>query len=81
MDNLDFAADALKCRKTDKSKVLNRAPGSPVVQKIEVSDNNLNPNNPNLQTAKDKLEYVAQQEGFQILYNDFVKVRRTSQTF
>lgn len=73
LDNLNLAADALKPRKMDKSKVLNRAPGGPVTHKIKVSNNHLNPNNPNLSSAKEKLEFIAQEEGFQILYNDFVK--------
>lgn len=73
LDNLELAVDALKMKTFEKSKMLNRAPGSPVTHRIKVSDCNLNPNNPNLQTSKEKLEFIAQQEGFQILYNDFVK--------
>ena len=60
-------------RKMDTKNILNRAPGSPVVQKVNAHNSN-NSTEPCFATSKDKLEFCAQQEGFQILYNDFVKV-------
>ncbi|XP_057309930.1 double-stranded RNA-binding protein Staufen homolog 2-like [Hydractinia symbiolongicarpus] len=63
---LNLAIDVLKSDKT----MLNRAPGSPVTQKITVNNSDLSQAFP---TAKQKLDYVARLEGFQVMYNDFVK--------
>ena len=55
----------------DKS-LLNRAPGSPVTSKITLTKSDLTKLDKGFLSAKQKLEYVARSEGFQVIYNDFV---------
>ena len=67
---INIALDALM---TETAK-LNRAPGTPVKQKITLSKSQLSQVDQSFPaaSAKQKVEYIARVEGFQVLYNDFV---------
>ena len=49
--------------------MLNRAPGAPVTTQLNLQNGDLG-----MLNNKQKLEYIARLEGFQILYNDYDKV-------
>lgn len=51
---------------------LNRAPGSPITSEITLTKSDLTKLDKGFLSAKQKLEYVARSEGFQVIYNDFV---------
>ena len=53
-------------------KALNRAPGTPVITKITLTKSDLSKLDSGFLSAKQKLEYVARTEGFQVIYNDFL---------
>lgn len=76
-DILNMAVDALKSETT----VLNRAPGSPVSSKITLTKADYNNIDQNFTSAKEKLDFIARTEGFQVLYNDFVRDKAESGEF
>ena len=67
---INIALDALM---TENAK-LNLAPGGPVKSKIVLSKSNPGEVEQSFPaaSAKQKVEYIARVEGFQVLYNDFV---------
>lgn len=70
---LHLAVDALH-KKSNAVGLLNRAPGSPVTTGFSKQTQQYL-NQPDMKSlpSKEKLEYVARQGGFQVLYNDFIK--------
>lgn len=71
-DESSDAIDKVIASFKPSDKALNRAPGTPVITKITLTKSDLSKLDSGFLSAKQKLEYVARTEGFQVIYNDFV---------
>ncbi|XP_066929714.1 double-stranded RNA-binding protein Staufen homolog 2-like [Clytia hemisphaerica] len=75
---INIALDALMTETAN----LNRAPGTPVKHKIQLSKSKPSEVDQSFPaaSAKQKVEYIARKEGFQVLYNDFVNGGKPGQS-
>ena len=70
-----MAVNALRNDKNVPISTLNRAPGSPLTAPMESGKTkNMGKIDQSKLTAKQKLEYLSSADGFQIIFNDFIKV-------
>lgn len=78
---LNMAVTALRNDKNSSLSTLNRAPGSPITMTMGTSkSNNSSQIDQSKLTAKQKLEYLSSADGFQIIFNDFIKQNKNEKT-
>lgn len=78
---LNMAVNALRNDKNVPISTLNRAPGSPLTAPMESGKTkNMGKIDQSKLTAKQKLEYLSSADGFQIIFNDFIKQNKNEKS-